>query len=441
MPFLKQSMAFFSYGFMTEQKKLFAYLSGLQGKGIQLDLATIRRILKKMQDPQDAYPSIIVGGTNGKGSICAMISSILAASGYRVGLYTSPHLIDVRERIRCNGRMISSEEMAGCIVAVKDQDGDALTYFEFLTAMAFLYFCREKVDIAILEVGMGGRLDATNVVQPIASAVSNISLEHRAYLGKRLSQIAAEKGGIIKAGGVCVTAATQKGVLDVLEDICRVQRATLYRIGRDMNVRSQDHGASFAYRGPGKRYDRLPSPLRGRHQIRNAAVAVGLADILSQKAWDIPEGALREGLKRADWPGRLEVLQEAPQVVLDGAHNPAGISALCRALRDDFHYHRLLMIFGVLMDKEFRGMVSRVAAMADMLILTRPPIERALAPAKMAHTASRYCRAVVTVEDPQQAMDMALAAANPEDLICVSGSLYLVGRIKASWNRSAGSFY
>jgi len=438
MPFLKQSMAFFLYGFMTDQEKLCTYLTSLQAKGMQMDLAPIQRILQKMQNPQDAYPSIIIGGTNGKGSICAMISSILAAAGRRVGLYTSPHLVDVRERIRCDGRMISPAEMAVCIATVRDQGGDTLTYFEFLTAMAFLYFCRKKVDLAILEVGMGGRLDATNVVQPIVSVVSNISLDHQAYLGNRLSQIAGEKAGIIKEEGICLTAATQKSVLSVLDDICRGRRARLYRIGRDMNIRRERHGETFVYSGLERRYNRLPSPFRGRHQVRNAAVAVGLTEILSQKGWDIPERAIREGLKKADWPGRLEVIQESPRMVLDGAHNPAGISALCRALKDDFKYHRLLMIFGVLADKDYRRMIGRVADMADMLILTRPPSERALAPAEMAGMASRYCQNVLVVEDPEQALHIALSQAEPKDLICVAGSLYLVGQIKRDWDRRAG---
>jgi len=399
---------------------------------MNLDPAVIIRELKKMKDPQDVYPSILVGGTNGKGSVCAMTSSILISAGYRVGLYTSPHLVDVRERIRYNGRMIATQEMADCVTEVRATVADALTYFEFLTAVAFLFFCRQKVDIAVLEVGMGGRLDATNVVRPVVSVISNVSIEHSDYLGTRLSQIAREKGGIIHEGGVCLTAASQKPVLDVLEGICRERKADLYRIGRDIRVNRDRRGASFTYDGMGRRFRHLPCPLRGRHQIKNAALAVGIMEILSRQSWAIPEEAIRSGLEGTRWEGRLEILQEDPQVVIDGAHNPAGVSALCQALKSDFIYRRLIIVFGVLRDKDYAIMIRKVAAIADILILTRPAVERALPPQALADIARQFCPDVLIREDLRQAFSEALSLADPEDLICVAGSLYLVGQLKAS---------
>ena len=402
-----------------------------------MDLSAIRQVLEKMHDPQTHYPSILVGGTNGKGSICAMASSILASAGLKVGLYTSPHLIDVRERIRFNGRMITAGELAACIEDVRSCAADTLTYFEFLTAVAFLFFSRKKIDIAVLEVGMGGRLDATNVVRPIVSAISNISLEHSAYLGKRLAQIAFEKAGIIKNQGICITAATQKPVVEVLEAVSRERHAVLHRLGQTISVRAFPPSRTFSYRGLDKTYANLPCPLLGRHQLKNAAVAVGIMEILTQSGWRIDEQAIRRGLAGTRWAGRLEVLQKSPQVVLDGAHNPAGVAVLCRALKDDFTYDRLIVVCGVLNDKKFKDMVKRLAVLADILILTQPTTDRALVPAEMLDVAIRNCRHVQIKEDPREALSMAMATATPADLICVTGSLYLVGEIKAAMGHTA----
>ena len=242
------------------------HLDGLKRLDIRFSLGPISRFLERLNNPQNAYGTVLVGGTNGKGSIAAMVASALSHGGFRVGLYTSPHLIDVRERIRIDGEMISREEMDAWIEIVKAHSTENLTYFEFLTAVAFLYFHRRKVDLAILEVGMGGRLDATNVVSPLVSVVSNISLDHTEYLGSRLEEIAWEKGGIIKNGGVCITAVKQRRLQKLLEEICRTRGATLYSIGREIKINTHPDG-SFSYRGIGMRYDNLVCPLKGRHQI------------------------------------------------------------------------------------------------------------------------------------------------------------------------------
>ncbi|MDQ5986490.1 MAG: Folylpolyglutamate synthase [Syntrophus sp. SKADARSKE-3] len=417
------------FSIMTDQKVL-AYLSGLVQKGIHLDLCAIEAVLARMNSPQNSYPSVLVAGTNGKGSICAMTSSILSAAGYNVGLYTSPHLVDIRERIRYKGRMISREDMVSCIEDVRQCADDSLTYFEFLTACAFQYFRKKKVDIAVLEVGMGGRLDATNVVKSVVSAVSNIAVEHSAYLGSHLSQIAAEKAGVIKEGGICITAATQSSVIMVMEDVCRERRATLYRVGRDIRVKGNDAQSGFSYRGLDRTYLKLFSSLRGRHQVRNAAIALGITEILCRRGWLITEQAIRDGLCSTRWEGRLEVVEENPRVVLDGAHNPAGIAALCSALKEIFFYKKLIVVCGVLEDKNYKRMIRAIAAKADILILTRPVSERAMPPQEMTDIANRYCPHVLIEDRPDEALAMAWSMAAPEDLICVTGSLYLVGRIK-----------
>jgi dihydrofolate synthase/folylpolyglutamate synthase len=408
------------------------YLYLLNSSAIRLGLAPVKNLLESLQNPQDAYASVIIAGTNGKGSIAATAASILREAGYRVGLYTSPHLVDLRERIRINGEMITEDELDEMIEEVRRQVGADVTYFEFLTAVAFLYFYRMGVDIAVLEVGMGGRLDATNVVNPLVSVISNISLEHREYLGDRLAAIAREKGGTIRDGGVCITAAKQKTVLKVLEGICRERGARFYRLGKHIRVRLHKDG-TFSYRGIGKNYQQLACSLPGGHQIENTALALAAIEIMAKNGFPVDDQALYRGLHKTSWEGRLEILQSAPQLLLDGGHNQAGISALCRALQEHFSYKRLILIFGVLGDKNYPGMLKRIAPLADWIILTRPATERAVSPGDLASITKRYNDSVEVVAPPGQALQRALTLADKDDLICVTGSLYLVGEIKKAF--------
>lgn len=388
------------------------------------------RLLERLDNPQRAYPAVVVAGTNGKGSVTAMTASMLSAARYRVGWYISPHLVDVRERIRIGDQMISKKAMQACIEIVRSCQAEELTYFEFLTAVAFVHFFRASVDLAVLEVGMGGRLDATNVVDPHASVITNISLEHREFLGDSLDRIAAEKGGIVKRGGTCITGASQPVVLDVLEAICRERNARLLRLGRDLKIRVRPDGL-FSYRGfTGARHAGLRCPLRGRHQYANAALALGIVERLGECGYPVHDSLLRSGLEKTRWEGRVEVLQQHPTVLLDGAHNPDGISALCGVLRRDFSCRRLFVVFGVLSDKDRRAMITRIASIADAMILTRPGSERAVEPAELLPLAKRNCRNAVVERNPVRAVKLALAKARKNDLICIVGSLYLVGDIK-----------
>jgi len=282
------------------------YLSGLSSTVIRLGLGPISLLLERLNNPQQKYETILIGGTNGKGSIAAMTASILSQGGFKVGLYTSPHLIDVGERIRINGRMITPTEMDERIGEVRKQIREEVTYFEFLTALAFLHFYRKNVDIAVLEVGMGGRLDATNVVTPGISVISNISFDHGEYLGNRLKDIAREKAGIIKDGGLCISAAKQKSVVGVLEETCRERRAKLYLLGRDIKVIRHRDGA-FSYRGIVKTYHNLVCPLVGSHQIENAALTAGTIESMAAKGFHVDESALYRGMKDTIWEGRLKM--------------------------------------------------------------------------------------------------------------------------------------
>ena len=413
---------------MTYRETL-AYLSGLNSLGIRFGLDSIRSLLSRLNDPQGSFPSVLIAGTNGKGSVAAMTAAILSTAGFRTGLYTSPDLIDVRERIRIDGRMISREETASCVDEVQSRIREEVSYFEFLTAMAFLHFQRRKADIAVLEVGMGGRLDATNVVIPLVSVITNISLEHREYLGNTLGKIAREKGGIIQEGGVCLTAARQKPVIGTLEAICRERGARLFRVGKEIRTTIHRDG-TFSYQGVGRRHEGLLCPLAGKHQISNAALALGAVELIEDAGFRVEEAAISEGLKQARWEGRLEILQHSPMLLVDGAHNPAGVATLCRALQNDFPHRRLILLFGVLGDKDYRTMAKRLFPLADRVILTRPNSKRSLSPEELRLAAGRFHGDIEVVENPGDALRYALSLAGEGDLVCAAGSLYLVGEVK-----------
>ncbi len=415
-----------------------AYLDGLSSRPIRLGLAPLRRLLVRMKHPERKYTCMVIGGTNGKGSIAAMSAAMLTAGGFRTGLYTSPHLLDVRERIRIDGRMIAAEHLRACAEAIIRQLREDLTYFEFLTAMAFHFFEQQRVDVAVLEVGMGGRLDATNLAKPAVSVVSNISLDHGHYLGKTLERIAWEKSGIIRKNGCCLTAARQKRIVGMIKEVCRKKQARFFRLGDEIKVRKLNDGI-FSFRGMNRRYDHLCCPLRGRHQMDNAALAVGAVVLLAEHGLAVKEEAIRQGLRETQWEGRLEILQKRPMVLIDGAHNPAGISSLCAALKEEFCYRRLTVIFGVLDDKDCKTMLRRLSPLAYSLILARPESERSLDPAVVLPIAEQYHRRVVIIEKPEKALFRALAAAAPEDLICVTGSLYLIGAAKRFFSERRGT--
>lgn len=401
----------------------------LQSKGINLNLGPVTRLLRRLGNPHKKYSTVHVGGSNGKGSVAAMTESMLREGGYVTGLYTSPHISDFRERIRVNGLMISQEELYDFIERIRTEMTEDITYFEFATVMAFLYFERRKVDIAVLEVGMGGRLDATNVVSPDVSIITNISLEHTAYLGKSLQAIAGEKGGIIKREGICLTAVKQPIVRLVLEKICHELNARLYRLGRDMRLRNSGYG-SFSYYGIFNDYHKLSIPLVGDHQKENASLALGAIDILNEQGFVVKADAVTRGLKNVRWEGRLEVLCKKPLLVTDGAHNYAGATALSRSLASDFSYKKLILIFGVLNDKNYNAMLRILARQANAVIVTKPDSERAVDPHILIKTARRYTDTLWCMDNIRDALDRAFSLAGDDDLICVTGSLYLVGALK-----------
>ncbi|MCK9229967.1 MAG: bifunctional folylpolyglutamate synthase/dihydrofolate synthase [Syntrophales bacterium] len=414
------------------------YLFSLENRGIHLGLGPVTELLESLGNPHRSLRTIHIAGSNGKGSVAAMIASIVKRAGYRVGLYTSPHLVCFRERIRIDGVMIGEDELARLVTLLRPRVTDELTFFEVVTALAFLHFQRHSVDVAVIETGLGGRLDATNCVVPEVSLITTISLEHERYLGRSISRIAAEKGGIIKEGGICITGATQKRALDVFESIAEERRARLIRAGRDFAARRRGE-QRISYRGLTRALNDVPLPLAGGYQVKNAALALASIEILSEKGMTVDDEAIIGGMASVRWEGRLEIIDRSPLVIVDGAHNPEGVRALCRSLKNDFTWERLFVVFGVMRDKRYKTMLSLLAAMADTIIITEPQSgsDRAL------HLSGRETWLPVgrgttyeSVPDPEKAMLRARELADEKDLILVAGSLYLVGAVKRAEDRA-----
>jgi len=411
------------------------YLYGLESHGIVFGLANIRNILKSLGNPHEKLKTIHIGGTNGKGSTAVMIQSILSRCGYRVGLYTSPHLIFFTERIRIDGREITEAE----VVLLTEQIRGAIrkrgipetfTFFDFTTALAMLYFVENGVDLAILEVGLGGRLDSTNVVDPLLAIITNISLDHQDYLGDTLEEVALEKAGIIKEGRGVVTAATQPKVLEVLRRISLEKKAPLFRVGRDFRGR-QVAPRRFHYHGRKLNLPNLELNLAGRHQVTNATTALGVIEMIGENGYRIGDEAIYEGLREVQWWGRLDVVMESPTVVLDGAHNPGAARSLKEAILEEFTYERLLLALGIMNDKNYRRIISTLVPLADTTVLCKPRCERAALPQVLLSEVMRIEKRGKIVEDVGEAVQYLLSRATERDLICVTGSFYTIGEAKA----------
>ncbi len=402
-------------------------LYDLQKFGIKFGLSKTANLLKAFGDPHRGMRFIHIAGTNGKGSAAAMASSILAQSGLKIGLYTSPHLVRFTERFRINDREMSRETAAGLcseILAAFDPH-EPPTFFEAVTAMALVHFAREKVDMAVMEVGMGGRLDSTNVIDPLVTMITNVSLEHQQYLGKRLSDIAGEKGGIVKAGVELVTGVTQPSVIQRIETICRDNDARMIRLGRDVHYRNTPSGLSYA--GTSRRLRRLKLGLPGRFQGRNAALALALLEVLEKKGFRLSEDHIRQGLARVCWPGRMQLISSRPSLLVDGGHNPSALKVLADAIPRTFSFCRLILVIGVMGDKDIPSIMKEIVPLADYVIYTRPVYARAASPETLQRAAAQLGKPGEIAGTLSQALDRANQIADAEDLILVSGSLFTAG--------------
>jgi dihydrofolate synthase/folylpolyglutamate synthase len=414
---------------MTAYEKAIDRLFQLQFFGIKLGLNSTRRLLDRLGRPEKGQKFIHLAGTNGKGSVGAMIASILDQAGYRVGFYTSPHLITFRERFLLNGRMISETDVVRLAERVWDvaDERESPTFFEFVTAMALLYFQEQGADWIVWETGLGGRLDATNVVRPKVAVITNVTLEHTAHLGPTIGRIAREKAGIIKPRVPTVTAVGNGVARQIIEETCRTRNSRLIRVGRDVRFRAAP-GGGFHYYGLERRLNHLRTNLVGDHQHVNAATA--LAAIEAMAIPGISEAMIRDGLDQVHWPGRLELWPGRPAIILDGAHNPAAARVLVRAL-DGLRYRRLIVVAGVMADKNQAGVMGPVVSRADTVIYTRPDYFRAADPEALATTfpcPKGPTRVVPTVE---RAVERARGLAAEDDLILITGSLFVVGEARA----------
>ncbi len=411
---------------MSYQKSI-AYLYGLQKFGIKFGLAKISKLLSCLDNPHKKLSFIHIAGTNGKGSTAACLASVLSKAGYRVGLYTSPHLTSFTERIKIGNHEISRKDVDRLtqLLINKARKIDSITFFEFVTAMALLYFAEKKVDLCILEVGMGGRLDATNVVSPIISIITNISKEHEYYLGNTLLEIAREKAGIIKKKSSLITGATQANVLTLFRKRCRNLKTEFYRLGKDFSIKIKNNHSS--YHGINFNLEAIKIALLGDYQYNNAAIALAAIELLRTKNYHIGDKAIYKGLRDVCWPGRLEIVKKAPVVILDGAHNPVAMKSLRKALIKNFNFEKLILILGIMEDKNINGMLKEIVPYAQKVILCKPNMDRAASPTVLAGTIKGYNVKHYKIDDVKEATLYALSIASRKDLICIAGSLFTVG--------------
>ena len=411
------------------------YLYGLQKHGIKLGLETMQELLGRIGHPERRIRALHIAGTNGKGSTAAMVASILEAAGLHVGLYTSPHLIEFRERIRVRGEMIPEDRVADLISRLRAATAPDLdpTFFEITTAMALLYFAESCVDVAVIEVGLGGRFDATNVVQPTVCAITTIALDHQEHLGRTEDAIAFEKGGIIKPSVPVVIGKLGLEARGVVSRIAQERTAPLWRLGHDFFVEG-DGTEQFAYRSVNQVFEGLTCGLAGRHQLDNAACAIALLEAAGQAGVG-DEAAIREGLQSVKWEGRLELIDEYPKVLLDGAHNPAAAAALARYLQEYLAHQptsRLILVWGMMRDKDHRGFIAPLLSLASEIVLTQANIARSATVQELRASLAEWHRPILEASLPAEALMVARKRATSSDLICVAGSLMLVGDVKAA---------
>jgi dihydrofolate synthase/folylpolyglutamate synthase len=414
----------------------FADYERISRSSVIFDTSRIEVLLERLGRPHLSAESVHIAGTKGKGSTAAMIASILTASGYKTGLYTSPHLHSFTERIRIDGQPIQETEFATMIQSLKPRlnafnEAGArgeLTTFEILTALAFVHFAEQAADFQVLETGLGGRLDATNVVRPKVCAITSVSLDHTEVLGHTLAQIAREKAGIIKPGCTVVSAPQHPEVRSVMSATCLERGARLIEAGQDIAWRlteSTDCSQSFRLSGLRGSYD-LAIPLLGEHQLENAAVAVGVSEVLAGLGAMVSAESIAAGLSRVSWPGRLQILRRDPLLVVDGAHNADSARKLAKALPEYFRFAKAILVVGTSRDKDVAGIVDGLLPLSKHVIVTRSRNPRAADISVLATEFSRRGAKVKTAETVGSAVEVALREAGPRDLVCVTGSLFLV---------------
>jgi dihydrofolate synthase/folylpolyglutamate synthase len=417
-----------------------------QAAAAKFSLENIAALTERLGRPDRAYPVVHIAGTNGKGSTAAFLEAILREAGFRTGLNTSPHLERINERIRINAEEVSDEVFAETFTRVQGVIEELMasgglrahpTYFECVTALAFEVFAKERVEFAIVEVGLGGRLDATNIVRPQVSVITRIDFDHENYLGHSLREIAREKAGIVKERVPVVSAAQLPEVREVLRAKAEELHCRIVDIGKEFDVEEArvEEGCVRAVAreiGTGKGFVLAPR-LPGRYQFENALNAVACVRLLQERGYRIANKNIEEGIRSAEWPGRLEKLQAGPDVYLDGAHNPGAARELARFLAENFGERRVFMIFGSLRDKSLDEVAGMLFPRASEVIFTQPGTPRAVSAKQLAEMAGHHAARYTVIADAEEALESALSKARPDDAVFVTGSLYLVGQLRHAW--------
>jgi dihydrofolate synthase/folylpolyglutamate synthase len=416
-------------------KSTIEYLYGLQKHGMKFGLDNIRRLMTAFGNPHRLFPSVHVAGTNGKGSTSSMIESILRTGGIKTGLFTSPHLVNFTERIKINGQEISEEDVIHLADEVRSAANKirdfSPTFFEVVTAMAFLHFIRLKVDWAVIEVGLGGRLDATNIIKPEASVITSIGLDHCEFLGRNLKEIAEEKAGIIKDAVPVVTAEQPPEVMEIIERRASIKKSALFRYGSEFSSHQiSEAPRCFLYQG-GRAYDDIKLPLPGEHQVVNASMAIKTIEIILEKFPGITLD-IKKGIESVKWPGRIEMIRDYPPVLIDGAHNPQAAHALSAYLKKvlSVKYRRIILVMGVMGDKDVEGILRPLLPLASEIICASPAYGRAASPSLLASHAVSMGYSPRTALSVSGALKMAEDLFLPGDIIVVTGSFYTIGEAK-----------
>ncbi|MBI3318523.1 MAG: bifunctional folylpolyglutamate synthase/dihydrofolate synthase [Candidatus Omnitrophica bacterium] len=393
-------------------------------------LDRMEQLLERLGNPHRVTPTLHVAGTKGKGSTCAFTAGILQSAGLKVGLYTSPHLVSFRERIQVNGEPISEEALSRLAERIRPFAGRDLTYFEVTTALAFLHFSDSDVEAAVIEVGLGGRLDATNTIEPEVCGIAPVSLDHMEKLGFSIGGIAGEKAGIIKPGVPAVIAPQPPEALNVLRKAAFEKKAPFHQVEEEVqtdSIRPDRMGTSASFKTPEAFYSDLRIPLLGRHQLINAAVALRMSELFFKRRGGLSAQALRRGLSGTFWPGRAQLLEGSPPVLLDGAQNAASAQALKEACLELFPKSRVHLIVGVSLEKDLQGIASVWGPWAKSLTLTRAPVPRAESPERIARAFRAWFPQPRIAASVPEALELARAQAQGEGMIVVTGSLFVVG--------------
>ena len=411
--------------------------------GIKLELDTIQNILRLLNNPHKNFKLIHVAGTNGKGSTATYMASVLQQAGFRTGIYTSPHLVRFNERICVDGCQISDEDVVAAYEAVNAVDigKRKATFFEITTAMAFTHFAKEKVDWAVVETGMGGRFDATNVIRPELSVITNLSIEHTDYLGNTIKDLAKEKGGIIKPNTPVVTAVSQPSGIAVLQETAQKNNAPLFRFKKEFSIRKTPGRNTYNYQGIHHAFKDLVKPLPGAHQRENLSLALAGLELVFERfkdkdpRYDLTRELVKNGLAQARWPGRLERIMEKPLVILDGAHNLKAAQVLAAYLKEALKDKSLTLVLGILDDKPHEEMLKLLLPLADRVVVTQAKIDRSIKSKVLAASVKKIFSGKVEVIDRvADAVSHAISTASKDDAVCIAGSLYVAGEAKAKFD-------